>query len=156
MLMLSFGLENSEENWSFFSLISLLAITSCGDYTRDVWSWLFRWPQTKNLSTHSSESWNMFWTQTTPKWTINTALCVCCQHLLSTPISYRENWLGLIKYNYSTGEFVQLVLLRLRPRPNVLPLFTLFELSDECAYAFICINMRQTKEIVCFAHFPGF
>lgn len=139
MLMLSFGPEDSQSkkkrkkkrNWGFLSLITLLAMTSCGDLTRDVWSWLFRWPQTRNLSTHSCSSWNMFWTQTTPKWIINTALCLCCQHLLSTPASYRENRLGLIEYNHSTGEFVQLVLLRLHVRPNVCALSTLFELSDQ-------------------------
>lgn len=132
MLMLSFGQEDSQrKKWGFFSLIVLLAMTSCGDSMRDIWSWLFRWPQTRNLSTHSCSSWNMFWTQTTPQWIINTALSLCCQHLLSTPVSYRENRLGLIEYNHSTGEFVQLVLLRLPLRPNVCSLFMLFELSDQ-------------------------
>lgn len=94
MLMLSFGQEDSQsKNWAFLSLIALLAMTSCGDSARDVWSWLFRWPQTRNLSTHSPSSWNMFWTQTTPQWIINTALCLYCQHLLSTPsLTEKTGW----------------------------------------------------------------
>lgn len=48
---------------------------------------------------------------------------MCALPAFSAPIPYRENWLELIKDNYSTGGFVQLVLLRLRT--NVVSLLTL-------------------------------
>lgn len=146
-ILLSFGQEDPQsKNWGFLSLIALLAMTSCGDSTRDVWSWLFRWPQTRNLSTHSSGSWNMFWTQTTPKWIINTALCQCCQHLLSTLVSYRENRRGLMEYNHSTGEFVQLVLLRLCVRKCLLSFYVVVWIRGSAICAFVCIHVYQTNK----------
>lgn len=151
MLMLSFRQEVFlSKNWGFLSLIVLLALSSCGDSMRDVWSWLFRWPQTRNLRTHSSVSWNMFWTQTTPQWIINIALCKCCQHLLSTLVSDRENRLGLIEYNHSTGEFVQPVLLRLHVRANVCSLFMLLKRSDQpiCIFLHKCVS-NQINGPVC-------